>query len=111
MLMRRGPLQSFTVIGAPAKRMSSAWRLLWRVTASFWHEVERQPNRRGAALHVSRLRIGKRSIAYIVERHVRPRLPVGVGRIERVELTFTPGRRVYPNVISATIVGVDTPGS
>jgi len=33
------------------------------------------------------------------------------GAIERVELTFTQGRRVYSSLIAATIIGVDTPGS
>ena len=45
------------------------------------------------------------------KRRVQPRLPVGVARIERVELTCTPGRRVCPSVLPATIAGVDTPGS
>jgi hypothetical protein len=74
----------------------------------------RPPNQQigeGAALGVSRLWIGGRSIAYIAEKTCPAAAPVGVGRIEPGELTCTPERRVYPSVISTTIVGVDTPGS
>jgi hypothetical protein len=40
------------------------------------------------------------------ERSIRPRLPLGA-QPQRVEHACTPGRRVYPCAISATIVGVD----
>jgi hypothetical protein len=39
------------------------------------------PNRRGAALENCRHRMRKRSIAYLAERRVRPRLPIGVATV------------------------------
>jgi len=42
-----------------------------------------------------------------LKRKIRPRLPVGVARSRRVEHAYTPGRRVYPSAISATIVGAE----
>jgi hypothetical protein len=68
--------------------------------------------RRGAALEISNLWIWKRSIARSTEKHVRPRLPLGVAQSQRVKRAPTPeASRLSGRYTWQRMLGVDVRAS